>query len=131
MGSFSVVQWIIVGLIVWGLFTLISRGGGGAPMVCKACGHVGAGQRVTRGNVLIELVLWLCFIIPGLIYSIWRVSSRYDACTACGSRELIPTSSPIGARLLADNAAAAPVPAARDADDQVPGSLAAGMGKRL
>lgn len=28
------------------------------------------------GNGWIELVLWLCYVIPGLLYSIWRRAER-------------------------------------------------------
>ena len=132
MGSFSITQWIIVGLIVFFIYKVFaSSSGGGGEKICKACGHVGAGKSTVRGSLGIEIVLWLMLIVPGLIYSVWRHASRYTACPACGSAELIPLNSPIGARLLADNAAAAPTPSNRSADDQVPGSLLAGLGKRL
>jgi hypothetical protein len=45
--------------------------------------------------MLIELVLWLCFAVPGLVYSLWRINSRHQACSACGSRALVPTTSPV------------------------------------
>jgi hypothetical protein len=71
-------------------------------LICSACGQVGDGKTKIKGNGLIELILWLCFIIPGIIYSIWRSSSRYKACPSCGSTNLIPADSPIGKKLLAD-----------------------------
>lgn len=49
-------------------------------IVCTACGYVGEPTTATKGSFGVELVLWLCLIIPGLIYSIWRLSSRHDAC---------------------------------------------------
>lgn len=98
--SFSIVNWIVIGVIGFVLFSIFAGKGGGAPMVCKQCGHVGPSKRVTKGNIGIEIILWLCFIIPGVIYSIWRLSSRYDACTSCGAKELIPTGSPLGQKLI-------------------------------
>jgi len=67
--------------------------------VCPACGSRGEPERKTRGSTLIELVLWLCFIIPGVIYSIWRLTSRYEACPACGAPGMIPVNTPRGRQL--------------------------------
>jgi hypothetical protein len=71
--------------------------------VCKDCGTTGSAQRVTRGSLLVEIFLWLCFLVPGLFYSLWRLSTRYDACPACGSKNIVPLSSPVGAKLAAEN----------------------------
>lgn len=63
--------------------------------LCKNCGHTVCPKRVTPGHFLIEVILWLCMIIPGLIYSIWRIASRYEACPVCGvSGQMIPADSP-------------------------------------
>lgn len=62
--------------------------------LCATCHTVGRPKLITRGSILIELVLWICFLAPGLIYSIWRHTSRYRGCPACGSRELIPCDAP-------------------------------------
>lgn len=61
---------------------------------CKNCGYMGEPATVTRGHFSIELLLWLCFILPGLVYSIWRLSSRYAACPKCDAPGMIPVSSP-------------------------------------
>jgi hypothetical protein len=44
-------------------------------MICQDCGAQGTPKSHTRGSILIELVLWLLFIIPGLLYSLWRLST--------------------------------------------------------
>lgn len=44
--------------------------------------------------------MWLFFIIPGLIYSVWRQSSYHKACPVCGGTNLIPIDSPVGQKLL-------------------------------
>ena len=67
-------------------------------MYCKECGAITAPATITPGSILIELVLWLCFIIPGLIYSLWRHNKRHDACAKCGSSHLIPPDSPLAKR---------------------------------
>lgn len=71
-------------------------------LICSACGHVGSSKTAVKGNILIEIVLWLFFIIPGLIYSIWRSSSRYKKCVVCGSTNLVPVDTPVGRKMLAE-----------------------------
>jgi len=46
-------------------------------------------------------MLWLAFLIPGLIYSIWRLTTRQPACAKCGATDVVPEDSPRGAELLA------------------------------
>jgi hypothetical protein len=67
--------------------------------VCKQCGTVGKPKSYTPGSILIEIVLWLCFLVPGLLYSLWRLSRRRSVCSACGSPDLVPLNSPIGRQL--------------------------------
>lgn len=74
-----------------------------AKIVCTACGYVGEPATATKGSFGVELVLWLCFIVPGLIYSIWRLSSRHDACPSCGQTALIPAGSPMANKFLREN----------------------------
>lgn len=69
-------------------------------MVCRNCGTVSVPKEKNKGSGMIELILWICFIIPGVIYSCWRVAGRYKACPACGSLLLVPQDSPEGQRLL-------------------------------
>ncbi|GDY37681.1 hypothetical protein ACINB_35730 [Acidovorax sp. NB1] len=72
-------------------------------LVCKDCGTVDEPKTVARGSMAVEIVLWLLFIVPGLIYSIWRLGSKHDACRACGSEKLLPVHTPAG-RTLAEGA---------------------------
>lgn len=67
----------------------------GPVMVCAQCGSQGPAERHTRGSTLMELVLWCLFIVPGLIYSVWRLSSRTWRCQVCGGTQLIPPNSPM------------------------------------
>ncbi len=69
-------------------------------MICATCGSVGKPKKVTKGNILIEIFLWLMMILPGLIYSIWRLSSKMTVCRACGAATLVPVDSPVGLRML-------------------------------
>jgi hypothetical protein len=69
--------------------------------VCKQCGTVDSPASKTPGSILIEIILWLCFLVPGLIYSIWRHTRRHDVCRACGSAELVPVNTPLGRQMVA------------------------------
>ena len=73
-----------------------------ALMICPICGHRGYSRTITPGSFLIELALWLFMIIPGLIYSLWRLSARKQGCPACGSSPMIPLNSPRGQQLDRD-----------------------------
>lgn len=72
-------------------------------IVCTRCGYVGEPKTITRGSLRIEFVLWLCLLLPGLIYSIWRQSSRYEGCPSCGETALIPRTSPMAQKFLREN----------------------------
>jgi hypothetical protein len=77
-------------------------------LICKDCGTVGEATTETPGSIMIEIILWLCFIVPGLIYSIWRSSNRHDVCAKCGGSTILPIDSPIGAKLAIDTGYQAP-----------------------
>lgn len=61
---------------------------------CTTCGTEGRPVLKTPGSLAIEIVLWFCFIVPGLIYSIWRLAGRGPACRSCGGTTLVPPTSP-------------------------------------
>lgn len=106
MESLSMAHWIIVFSVFFVLYKAFRSvfGGNGkiseaGNMVCPACGTRGEPKQITRGSTGIELVLWLCFIIPGLIYSLWRLSTRHPGCPSCGAA-MIGTDTPNGKSLL-------------------------------
>jgi ribosomal protein S27AE len=72
--------------------------------ICRACGSIEPPARITKGSLAIEIVLWVSLIgIPvALVYSIWRQTSKYWACGACHSPEIIPVATPAGQRLFAE-----------------------------
>lgn len=61
---------------------------------CMTCGSDAVPLVKTKGSIFIELILWLCFLVPGLIYSIWRLNTRGEACPHCSGVLLVPTDSP-------------------------------------
>lgn len=90
-----------------GLVWLLLRAKPGKEMVCTICGHYGRTVSRTRGSLLIEIVLWICFIIPGLIYSLWRLTTRSRVCSACGSDKTVPVDTPVGRKLLSEHSQSA------------------------
>jgi hypothetical protein len=88
----------LLGALAWYIFRVFVPAKG-APMACSQCGHVGPSKQLTRGSTGLELLLWLCFLLPGLIYSLWRLSTRRQGCAECGSTALVPLSSPVGRRM--------------------------------
>ena len=79
--------------------------------ICTMCGYVGYSKKITRGSFLMEVLLWLLFIFPGLIYSVWRQVSKYKACPMCKNATMIPLDSPVGRQLREERRAEYRVPA--------------------
>ncbi|MFA7278614.1 MAG: hypothetical protein WC100_00800 [Sterolibacterium sp.] len=102
MGSFSAFHWLIFGIFVFFIVKAFSSfGKNTAAMICSNCGSRSGAQSKVRGSIGIEIVLWLCLIVPGIIYSLWRMNTRHSVCAACGQPSLIPVSTPRGAELAA------------------------------
>jgi hypothetical protein len=102
MDAMGIVLFVLFfGALAWWLL----RPRPGKPQVCAACEHVGPTRGHTRGSTVLELVLWLCFVLPGLVYSLWRLSTRRQVCAQCGSEQLVPLDSPAGRRIAAAQAA--------------------------
>lgn len=72
--------------------------------ICTVCGFIGKPKKVTRGNFSVEVTLWLflwwLFLLPPLIYSLWRVSNKYNVCPKCNSTVIVPIDTPNGRALL-------------------------------
>lgn len=50
---------------------------------CPRCKYEGNGKHITKGSVAVELILLLLFLFPGLVYSIWRLSTKKWVCPDC------------------------------------------------
>ncbi|HAW58358.1 MAG TPA: hypothetical protein DCX03_04995 [Bacteroidales bacterium] len=70
--------------------------------ICTNCGYQGKPATITRGGIGTEIILWLLFIIPGLLYSIWRMSTKYTACPKCKKPTMIPIDSLMGKKILSE-----------------------------
>lgn len=102
MGSFSAVHWIIVAVLAYLVIKTLGNAlssSSKAEMICPACGTRGPAKMRVGGSFMIEVILWLMFIVPGLIYSIWRLTTKKPACASCGSTAVIPIDTPMGAEL--------------------------------
>lgn len=69
-------------------------------LFCPNCGEKAAPHVTRKGHIVIELILWLAAIIPGLIYSIWRRSNRKQQCPSCNAPNMIPLGSPRAKQML-------------------------------
>lgn len=57
---------------------------------CLDCGYEGEPKKITKGSFILEIFLWLLFLLPGFIYSIWRLTSgRYYGCPDCKSEKIL------------------------------------------
>jgi len=77
--------------------------------ICKSCGYVGEDIDRKRGDSGTELLLWLFFIFPGFLYSLWRRGGQRRACPKCGHDEMVPLDSPIGKKIVEENHISLPV----------------------
>lgn len=91
---------LVVAVLARLVRSVFSKGDPG--LICTVCGEAGSTKTVTAGSILIEIVLWMCFLIPGLIYSIWRLTTRRKVCRSCGAAQLVRVDSPAGRKLAAE-----------------------------
>jgi hypothetical protein len=67
--------------------------------ICTSCRTVAVPLNRAPGSAAITFILFLCGIVPGVIYSLWRHSASYKVCPACVARNPIPVDSPAAAAL--------------------------------
>jgi ribosomal protein L40E len=69
-------------------------------MVCRRCESVGHPDTELPGNTAFGCALLFFFIVPGILYAIWRRTNEKKVCRSCGSEDLVPTHSPAGERII-------------------------------
>ena len=84
--------------------------------ICSDCGSNGKPEKLIQGQFLMELLLWgsgilvilfskmlfgfwLIAMLPGVFYTIWRITTKYDGCKVCNSKNIVPLDSPKGKEL--------------------------------
>jgi hypothetical protein len=81
--------------------------------LCMQCGTVAYMKRFMKGSLLTEIFLWLCALLPGLIYSIWRHTTVYWGCPQCDSPNVIPLTSPVAQKFFSETKPGQPLSAYR------------------
>ena len=67
------------------------------PTACTICKTISAdSESIVPGSTTTEVLLWLIFLLPGVVYSIWRANGRKNVCPTCKSAAIVPLSSPMG-----------------------------------
>jgi hypothetical protein len=93
---------VVVGVLLWFLKTYLDArsGKGSTPShVCANCRTVIHPVSKRQGSGGVEFLLWILFIIPGLIYSVWRSSARHNICPVCQAANPVPLNTPAGKAL--------------------------------
>lgn len=54
---------------------------------CAKCGYHGPAEPRAPGKLWLEAVFWIAFMIPGVVYSIWRLFWRKYLCPQCKSAD--------------------------------------------
>ena len=69
--------------------------------ICTVCGWSGREKMASPGGCLVEITLWLLLLIPGIIYTVWRMTHKFPVCPNCGAeRSMVPLNSPAAKQLL-------------------------------
>jgi hypothetical protein len=59
---------------------------------CPNCKYEGEGIMYTKGSFLMEVFLWLLFIVPGVFYSVWRLTTKGLVCPKCMFQHVVRVS---------------------------------------
>ena len=95
IGCLSVLL-LLVAVPLWMITTAAKRDTAkfSVPVYCLDCKSVGVARKKESGARGVEVLLWLLFIIPGVIYTLWRSGTARRACSVCDSTNVIPADSP-------------------------------------
>lgn len=109
MNEQTVIAWIVFSCVALGIVWVVrSRRNASAHATryptqslrfCPRCHFRGAPLWKVRGTFALELLLYLFFVLPGIAYTIWRLSNKYTVCPECGEANMVPVTSPIAKRV--------------------------------
>ena len=97
--------WLLPVAVVVGIILKIREGflsvGKQPECICTHC-HTRVTPEVhTPGSAGLELLAWIVFLVPGLLYSLWRRNARTLICPVCKAPNPIPLASPAGQQTVA------------------------------
>ena len=54
-------------------------------IICPSCHYIGESEAIAKGSRKIEITLWCCLILPGMLYTMWRQSkeNQRQGCPQC------------------------------------------------
>lgn len=71
------------------MYSQVLKYSSGMVIDCPVCWYTGKPKKETPGSIRIELVLWLLLLVPGIIYSVWRLAATKTCkCPKCGNEML-------------------------------------------
>jgi len=74
-----------------------------ATHICMTCGtETRKPKWCRRGSGIAEIFLWLLFIVPGFLYTLWRAERHIPYCRACGVGLMLSLATPAGQKLHAE-----------------------------
>jgi len=57
---------------------------------CTRCQSIGMERYLRNGSVHLGVLLLAVFIVPGVLYLLWHLSTGHWGCSTCGSRAIVP-----------------------------------------
>lgn len=78
-------NWFYLALCIFIIACVASQLGSNKNIICPNpnCGYKGTAKRKARGSALVGLILLCFFILPGLLYFMFKGGYRYT-CPQCG-----------------------------------------------
>ena len=87
MGIFLVIVLIVIYPIVF--YRIAFKTERQIMIRCPNCKYEGRGEFKTKGSFAVEVILWLLLLVPGLIYSVWRLSNKRWVCPQCNFNHVV------------------------------------------
>jgi hypothetical protein len=97
-----IVLFVLLGVVLYLGFHAVKayRGDYKPQSICTSCRSIVTPDGRAQGSGGVEILLWLLFIIPGLIYTLWRGSKKIITCPICHAPNPIPLATPAGKALV-------------------------------
>ena len=90
--SLNLLLVMVVALTIFAL--MVIKSARRPDMYCPHCGTIGTPSLRRKGSGAMQIVLLLFFVVPGILYWMWRQTARPEVCPTCRQPGLIPADSP-------------------------------------